>query len=41
MKLFESIDTLSTVYLIIEFIKGVPLNEYIKAKDNQMPKLDE
>ena len=31
MRLYESIDTLSHVYLINEFIKGMPLNEYQKS----------
>ena len=29
MKLYESIDTLSNVYLISEYVQGRPLNEYI------------
>ncbi len=33
MKLYESIDTLSNVYLISEFVIGQPLNEYVKAQE--------
>ncbi|CDW91349.1 protein kinase domain containing protein [Stylonychia lemnae] len=39
MKLFESIDTLSHVYLINEYAKGLPLNDYVKSLDPQ--KLEE
>ena len=39
MKLFESIDTLSHVYLINEYVKGLPLNDYIKSLNPQ--KLEE
>lgn len=35
MKLFESIDTLSNVYLINEYVKGFPLNEYQRSLDSQ------
>eukprot|EP00347_Sterkiella_histriomuscorum_P023875 403333082 len=35
MKLYESIDTLSNVYLINEYIQGMPLNDYMKTLDPQ------
>ena len=35
MKLHESIDTLSNVFLINEYVRGLPLNEYMKTIENQ------
>jgi len=31
VRLYESIDTFSNVYLITEYLQGTPLNEYIKT----------
>ena len=33
VRLYESIDTYSNVYLITEFLEGTPLNEYIKTQE--------
>ena len=30
LRLYESIDTFSNVYLITEYVEGIPLNEYVK-----------
>jgi serine/threonine protein kinase len=32
MKLYESIDSLSNVYLITEYVPGVSLHEYLKKQ---------
>ena len=37
LRLYESIDTFSNVYLITEFVEGVPLNEYVKKHDGLIP----
>jgi serine/threonine protein kinase len=36
LRLYESIDTFSNVYLITEYVEGVPLNEYVKKSPEKM-----
>jgi serine/threonine protein kinase len=31
VRLYESIDTFSNVYLVTEYLEGVPLQEYLKT----------
>jgi serine/threonine protein kinase len=36
LRLYESIDTFSNVYLITEYVEGIPLNEYVKKSAEKL-----